>query len=469
MIFTILFALMVCMLAYQTGLNTIYLVLLAISWRQIRRHMREEPATGPSDVFSSPFTPSVTLVVAAYNEEVTIVESLRGFLSLRYPDLQIVVVNDGSTDRTFELLREAFGLQRTYRVDPKMVPCTPIRGIWASRRHHNLLVVDKENGGRADAMNAALNFADRDLICQSDADSILEDDALLRMVAPFLREPDTVVGTGGIIRLVNGCTVDGGRVTKVGLARNWWVRFQVVEYLRAFLIGRLGWSKLNATLLVSGAFGMWRRDMLVEAGGYSVETLGEDAELTMRMHRLLRRKEGNYKIVFVPDPVCWTEAPSSLRVLARQRRRWSRGMGECLWLNRELFLNRHHGACGLLAFPYYAVYEFSGALVEFLGWIAFPILLLAGFLEPLMILLFFLLAIVYGAVLASSAVLLEQFTYRYYERWSDMFVMVLFAVLENFGYHQLHVWWRVQGIWDLATRRSQHWGNMQRVGFEHAG
>jgi len=453
------------LLAYQLLLNTIYLFLLVVAGRAMRTHLRAEPAQALPDVFASPFTPGVSLLIPCYNERTNVVESLHSLLGQQYPDLEVVVVNDGSSDDTLEILIEAFDLVHVRRVDPANIPSERIRGVYESPRYPNLLVVDKENGGRADAMNAALRFAAKDLVCQMDADSILEPDALLRVVTPFVDEPDEVVGVGGIIRLVNGCTVEGGRVSDVKLSRNWWVRFQVVEYLRSFLIGRLGWAQLNAQLLISGAFGLWRRDLVIEAGGYTATTLGEDAELTMRMHRLMRDKRVPYKITFVPDPVCWTEAPESRAVLKRQRRRWSRGLGESLWLNRKLAFNPLHGTCGLLGYPYYLLFEFLGAVLELAGYVAFPVMWVLGVIDVPMLVLFFVVSVLYSSLLTVSGVLLEALTFHYYTRRRDLMTLVGFALLEHFWFHQMHVWWRCLGIWDLAARRTAKWGKMDRVGF----
>jgi cellulose synthase/poly-beta-1,6-N-acetylglucosamine synthase-like glycosyltransferase len=372
----------VVVLAYFTVLNAIYVLFTALAWRTIVHHLRERGYAAEEEAFASPLTPAVSVLLPAFNEEAGIVESVRSLLRLRYPRLEIVVVSDGSTDATLERLRGAFDLVPVRKALRHDVATKPVRAAYVSRRHPEILVLDKENGGKADALNAATLAASHAFVCAVDADAVLEEDALLRAAQPLIDDPDRVVATGGIVRLANGCRIEHGQVLSIGLPRSRLAMFQVVEYFRAFLVGRVGWSRLRSLLIISGAFGVFRRDVVEAVGGWWPDTVGEDAELVVRMHRYLRERGEDYRIAFVPDPVCWTEVPETLRTLSRQRRRWQRGLAEALWRHRVMLANPRYGPIGLAAFPYFVVFELLGPLIELLGYLALPLAVAFGLLDP---------------------------------------------------------------------------------------
>ena len=334
-------------LVYFVLLNLGYLSLNLLALGSLRRDIHRKIV----DELPQPFTglePAISLLVPAYNEEATIAASLRSMLQLAYPEFEIVVINDGSRDGTLKVLIEQFDLVLFPEAVNPRLPTQPVRGVWRSRSHPNLRVIDKENGGKADSLNAGINVARHPLFCGVDADSLLARDSLRRVVRPFLRDP-RMVASGGTVRVANGCEVQAGLLTRVGLPRNPWALFQVVEYLRAFLFGRLGWSEIGGMLIISGAFGLFRTDVVVDAGGYRPKTIGEDMELVVRLHRMLRERGVDYRIEFVPDPVCWTEVPEDRRTLANQRIRWQRGLSESLAGHWQLMFSRHGGAPGWLA------------------------------------------------------------------------------------------------------------------------
>jgi cellulose synthase/poly-beta-1,6-N-acetylglucosamine synthase-like glycosyltransferase len=297
-----------------------------------------------------------------------------------------------------------------------------------------------------------------------DADTILETDSLLRIVRPFLEDSRTIAA-GGIIRIANGCTIEKGHVTEVGLPKSLLARFQVIEYLRAFLSGRMGWDALDATLIVSGAFGVFDRSLVVTVGGYSITTVGEDMELIVRLHRHCRETKRPYKIGFVPDPVAWTECPEDLRVLGRQRDRWQRGLLESLIRHRVMLMNPRYGRLGLLAYPYFFFLEMIGPVVEGVGYILFLITLLAGKASTLYLWAFLGVAFLFGTVLSISAVCLEELTFRRYPTKKDLAHMFLIGILENFGYRQINTLWRVRGTIS-GIQGKGGWGVMTRKGFE---
>jgi cellulose synthase/poly-beta-1,6-N-acetylglucosamine synthase-like glycosyltransferase len=296
-----------------------------------------------------------------------------------------------------------------------------------------------------------------------DADCILERDALVRVARPFL-EDRTTIAVGGIVRIVNGCTVEHGELVRVCLPRRPLPRFQVLEYLRAFLSGRMGWAALDATLIISGAFGLFRRSIVVEVGGFATDTVGEDMELVVRLHRHCRERKIPYRITFVPDPVAWTECPESLRVLGRQRDRWQRGLTEVLTRHWRMLLNPRYGRVGLVAYPYFFFLEMLGPAVEIAGYAAFLVLLTIGSVSVRYAVAFLSVAVILGITISIAAVGLEELTFRRYPRLRDLLHLFLLAVLENVGYRQLSSYWRVHGMISLLRRR-KGWGTMTRRGF----
>lgn len=447
-------------LAYFAGLNLAYVALTLISVRVIGRDADARAALLLPRFFSG-LEPPISLLVPAYNEEATIAGAVRSMLQLEYPSFEIVVVNDGSRDRTLEVLRREFRLvpfPEAYRVS---IPTARIRGIYRSLEHRNLRVIDKENGGKADALNAGINAARSPLFCAVDADSVLQRDSLQRVVRPFLEDPATIA-CGGTIRIANGCRVSEGFLERVGMPRSWLARVQIVEYLRAFLFGRMGWSPLNAMLIVSGAFGLFRRTVVVEAGGYRRDTVGEDMELVVRLHRLYRRSGRPYRIVFVPDPICWTEAPESLRVLRSQRTRWQRGLLESLAANRGLLFHPRGGAPGWLAFPVLLLFEALGPLIEIVGYGFMTVSFALGCVSWQALAAFLAAAVGMGLLLSASALLLEELSFRLYTRPRHLGVLLAAMVLENVGYRQLTAWWRLRALATWLGRRPGRWGEMTR-------
>jgi cellulose synthase/poly-beta-1,6-N-acetylglucosamine synthase-like glycosyltransferase len=450
---------------YFVALNGTYLVTSLIAFRELKKYARRMRSVDVDDMITATGAPGVTIIAPAYNEEVTCIGSVRSLLMLKYPDYEIVVVNDGSLDRTLERLTEEFELVPAPRFPTAALETATVRGFYRSRSHPNLWVVDKENGGRADAINAGINICRTPLICIIDADSILERDALMRVVRPFLEDQRTV-GAGGIVRIANGCTVDRGFISSVRMPRSLLARFQVVEYLRSFLAGRVGWNSLDATFIISGAFGVWRRSIVVEAGGLDRRTVGEDMDLTFRVHRYCRERGMPYKITFIPDPVLWTEVPERMRDLGRQRDRWQRGLMEVLSRHRVMMFNPRYGRMGMIVFPYLYLLEMLGPLIEFIGYFAVVFSVVAGISSPLWLLAFILLALVFGVAVSIAAVALEELCFRRYPKFSDLVALFGMSILENFGHRQIVTFWRVYGFFSYMRGKKGWGGSLQRVGFD---
>ena len=455
-------------LVYFVVINLSFLLLIITAGFQFRRYLRMRDAS--VDTLGGELALGVSVVMPAHNEEVGIVTSTTAMLSLRYPRHEVVVVDDGSTDNTFGVLREAFDLVEVPREVPMDIPLrAQVLGVYVPRDGHTrLVVVRKTNSGRSEAINAGVNVAVEPLIAFIDADSILEPDALLRVSKPFTDDPTRMVATGGTIRAVNGSRVVSGRLVKLAMPTQWVARIQVVEYLRAFLVGRTGWSRLGMLILISGAFGMFRRDVVVEAGGLDPDSIGEDFELATSP-RAAGSACGRYSaVVGGRARGCWPGGPSTGPVRARPGRRWHRGLWETLWAYRGMLFNRRYGRIGSLALPYYWLFELFAPLLEGFGIVVVVLGLLLGVVNVPYALLFLVLAYGLAILVTLAAMSVEEWAFHRYHRWRDLGMTLAAAVLENIGYRQLTVWWRLGGWWASLRKKEQVWGVMTRAGFDGA-
>jgi len=448
-----------------TGLlqNLIYLVQLALA----AAALIQTPPTPSGALLWRRYadaSPPIALLAPAYNEAVTIAESVHSLLSLQYPSFEVIVINDGSSDGTLQVLIDSFGLRPIERHYDLPTAHKPIRGVYGSELQPRLIIVDKENGGKADALNAGINVSRAPIFCSMDADSVLEADALLRAVRPFVEDPERTVAVGGTVRIANGCRIENGRVLDIRLPRNLLALLQTVEYLRGFLMARLAWSRINTLTIISGAFGLFHRNRVIEAGGYTHGTVGEDMELVVKLHRLMRDKGLPYRVAFVPEPVCWTEVPEDLRVLGRQRARWHRGSLETFERHWDMMFQREYGRVGTVGFGYIFLVDVLGPIVEMLGYFLIPMFWLTGLLSTEYLLAFAAVTFTFGVVISVGSLALEESSLRRFPRARDLVLLTLVAILENFGYRQLNNIWRLRGVWQYL-RRSQSWGTMTRKGF----
>ena len=454
-------------LVYFVITNVTYTLLMVVSLYAVTMHSKYASQIRGRDLLQSPVTPPVALIVPAYNEEEGIVQTVLSLFDVEYPEKELIVVDDGSRDDTAQRLIERFGLQPADFIYRPRLNARPPLGFFYNPEHPELLLIRKENGGKPDALNVGINMARSPYFCTVDADSIIEKEALVRLMEPVLESRVPTVVSGGVVRIANGCTARNGRIESVDLPHTWLERCQVVEYIRTFLFGRPGWNFLNATFIASGAFCLLHRESVIAAGGFGTDTVTEDIDVIATLHRTLRSKGQPYRMVFSSDPVCWTEAPKDLRMLARQRRRWQLGLLQTVMKHNDMIFNPRYGALGMLSMPFHAYIEAVGCLVEALGTVLIPFSFLVGAMPLSLFLLLMFLAVGYGTLLSTGSVLMEEATIRRYPRVRHVIALMGYAFLENLGYRQMTAFFRAQGaIQYLLGQRS--WETVQKTGMAEA-
>ena len=416
-----------------------------------------------NSIILAPLTPSVSIIAPAYNEEKSIVDNIRALLLVYYNNYEVIVVNDGSQDNTFRQIVEAYDLVKVNYFFDYRLPCERIRGVYKSnnRSFKRLTVIDKIYGGKSDALNAGINISKNQLICCMDIDSIMEPDALLKMVKPFMEETDSkVIGIGGVIRIANSCHVEYGQIKEIKLPKKFLPRVQVLEYTRAFLMSRMAWGKLNGLFIISGALGMFDKEVVIKCGGYSTQTVGEDMELVVRMRQYMHEIKQKYTLKYIPDPLVWKEVPSTLNSLGMQRNRWTRGTIETFVKHKSLFFNPKYKFFGLLSFPYWMAFEWLAPLIEFGVIVYFIFIAIFGHPNWSFFLLLILFAYSFAVLMSTFAVLYEEMTFHKYKNKREVFGLVLTGFLEPFYFHPLTIYWCVVGNIDYLR------GNRTRGIFE---
>ncbi|MFB3814023.1 MAG: glycosyltransferase family 2 protein [Terriglobales bacterium] len=451
-------------LVYYAASNLVYLVLLIVAFVASAKHRLRLASMRLEQLKSSPFTPPITVLVPARNEQKSIVENVEAMLELDYPALEVIVINDGSSDGTLAELMAAYQLRPVNQLYVSEIRSAQVRRIYASQKEPRLVVLDKQSGGsKADAINAGLNAATGAYVCVVDADSILEKDALLRIMSSVFSDTASVVGVGGIVRVLNGSKVEHGAVSQVCLPRRPLEVLQVVEYLRAFLVGREAWASFDMLPIISGAFGVFRTDLVRRVGGFRANSIGEDLDLVVRMHRYLLDHRELYRIAFVPDPTCWTEVPADLGSLGRQRARWQKGLFDVLWSNRDMVFRPRYKRLGCFMLPYLWTFELLAPVVEALGYLSIIASALLGVLSTVLMLQFLVFGYAFATMISIGSVLLEELTYRRYNRSRDVARLVAYCLLEHLPYRQLNMVWRLYGMWQYL-RGDVAWGSMRRAG-----
>jgi peptidoglycan-N-acetylglucosamine deacetylase len=459
------------LMIYFLSINTIYLILLVISVKGSEERISMWQIKKQTLLFERDLLPSISIIAPAYNEEKTIINSVTSLLNLKYPKYEVVVVNDGSKDQTIDVLIDHFKLERKHPFFKLQLKTKMLRGVYVNKHIPNLIVVDKQNGGKADALNLGINVAKSDYVCGIDADSLLEEDALLKLMSITLDDTTEHIALGGNIVPVNGCIVDKGKIEKPGLGKNGLVRFQTLEYLRAFTTGRIGWSKLKSLLIVSGAFGLFQRKSIMETGGYLTisgdlkkDTVGEDMELVVRLTYQALTKNKKYRVEYVHHANCYTELPSDLGSFLKQRNRWQRGLLDILSYHRKLLFNPTYKQPGMIAFPYFFIFEMMGPFFETVGYLALLIGLILGILNTPLVIILLVVTIGYGIVISLFSLYIAERKTVFYSN-KETLILVMMAIIENFGYRQFVSLHRIVSTFS-ALRENHVWGSQKRQGFQ---
>jgi biofilm PGA synthesis N-glycosyltransferase PgaC len=448
----------------------IYFILMALSALEMRDFLRKNRFADYGDIITSPIAPGVSILAPAYNEGQNIVQNVQSLLSLHYGKFEVILINDGSKDDTLEKLIGSFELEKTHYAYHPEIETKPVLGIYRSknRSFRRLTVIDKENGGKADALNTGINIAALEILACIDVDCILASESLTRMVRPFMEETNKkVIAVGGVIGIANNCDVQDGTVTKYRVPETLLGKFQVIEYFRAFLMGRMAWSRINGLMLISGAFGFFRKDLVRAVGGYFPKTVGEDMELVVRMRRYMDERKIPHKVGFVPDPLCWTEVPESKEVLSRQRNRWMRGTIETLQLHQTLRLNPKYGILGIVSYPFWSVFEKAAPILETAGILYTIILLAIGDFSAVYFFALLLMMYLLSLLVSSFSVLYEQIAFNHYKDKKDLRKLIWVIITEPFLIHPKIIVWGLMGHIDFIKGKGG-WGSMIRTGFKKA-
>lgn len=452
-----------CM-AFTVLLSVIYIVQMIMSFVKVRKDSKALMSNDYERYMYSDNLLPISLLIPAYNEEENVVQNIKSLMKMDYPNFEIIVVNDGSTDKTHEKIVEAFGLYQIESSQKVSIPTKEVRGVYYNVDYPNLLYIDKENGGKSDALNAGINASSYPLFACLDADSRLEKDALLKLSIEFNKDKNTIVA-GGIVRIANGSVIRDGEFKGFSMPKKIIERFQIVEYYRSFLSGRVSWGLSNSMLIVSGAFGVFQKQAVIEVGGYKTNTIGEDMEIVVRLHSYMRKNKRKYKIIFCEDAVCWTQGPMSLKDIRGQRRRWQIGLFDTLISHKNLLFNPRYGMVGMVAVPYNWMFELLGAVIEVLGYFIIPFSLIMGELNVFFFVIYFLIATLLGIMLSIGSLILEQYTKKSAMTAKQYILISVYAILENFGYRQLITMFRVEGIFKYRKLR-QTWGKIERKEFD---
>lgn len=454
---------------YGTVLLFTYALLAIFSFLAIRNHLRKESYTNYNNLLTSKLAPGITVLAPAYNEGLSIIMNVRSLLTLNYPLFEIVLVNDGSTDDSMAQMIKEFELVTVDFAYDAKIKTQPITGIYKSTNpaYSKLTVIDKVNGkSKADAVNAGINVASFDYFVCTDVDCILDKNALLKLLKPVLEEPSKrVIATGATLRIANSSEIDNGVVIRMRPPRNLLARFQEMEYVRAFLLGKMGWSFINCVPNVSGGLGLFDKEIAIKAGGYDHQSFGEDMELMTRMCRYAYDNGIDYAIRYIPETLCWTEAPITVNVFMRQRTRWARGLAQLMYSHFKMLFNPRYGRAGLITFPYNFFFELLAPIVEVTGIIYYIYLIVSGNVNVPYALLLLAFVYSYSIMITTAAILWDQLAFKHYRTWREVLFLCSTTLFEFVLYHPMNVVFSLRGYYYFLTGKKHSWGNMQRQGF----
>ncbi|AUD66135.1 hypothetical protein BK011_03545 [Tenericutes bacterium MZ-XQ] len=458
-------------LIFYFGLiNMVYIILFLFALSGSKRQTDLAKTKPFTVLFTDQLLPGISIIAPAYNEELSIIDSVTSLLNLKYPDYEVIVVNDGSKDQTLVKLIDHFELERKHPSFLKSINTKDIRGVYQAKDIPNLVVVDKQNGGKADALNVGINVSKKPYVCGIDADSILEGDALLKIASVMLDDTKETIAVGGNIYPANGFTFDKGQVEKRSIPKEMLCRFQTIEYLRAFTSGRIGWSEIKSLMIISGAFGLFHKQALIKAGGYLTssgsfkkDTVGEDMELVVRLTMQALKEKKPYLVSYVHNAYCYTELPSDMKTLLKQRNRWQRGLIDILSYHRNVAFNKDYKQIGFIGYPYFFIFEFLGPFLELQGYIMLALAIVLGLLNSVILLGIFTASIAFGVVISLSSFYMSEKEMLMMSQ-KDMYKLLFYAIFENFGYRQIISIHRAISSFK-ALRESGQWGAQKRKGF----
>ncbi|OOV16266.1 glycosyltransferase [Flavobacterium sp. LM4] len=449
-----------------------YILLAMISAVETIEYIKKNSFVNYKEILSSTFSPSISIIAPAYNESLNIVENVRSLLSSHYVNYDVIIVNDGSKDDSLSKLIQAYDLVQIDHLINEHIKTKPLRkGVYKSTNpaFDKLTVIDKENGGKADALNMGLNMSKNRYVACIDVDCLLLEDALQKMIKPFLESTDTkVIASGGVIRIANSCIVNDGKLLDINFPKTWLEQGQILEYLRAFLLGRMAWSRLNGLLVISGAFGLFDKKIAIDVGGYDTNTVGEDMEIIVRMRRHMEELKEKYKVAYIPDPLCWTEAPDNYKTFISQRNRWTRGTIETLRKHRKIAFNPKYRSLGLVSYPYWLVFERLAPIIEVAGILYFGILIALNEVRWDYALAFIILAYTFSVMFSIVAIFSEELTYHQYKKKSIGFKLIIIAFLEPFVIHPIILYSAIKGNINYYFYKKIEWGHMTRKGMTKA-
>ena len=448
-----------------------YIILAIISAIETANYMKKNSFVNYSNILSSSISPSISIIAPAYNESLNIVENVRSLLSNHYVNYDVIIVNDGSKDDSLEKLIVAYDLVKVDYLINYQIETKPLRqGVFKSTNpaFEKLIVVDKENGGKADALNLGLNISTNKYVACIDVDCLLLEDSLQKMVKPFLEATDEkVIAAGGVIRIANSCVIKDGKLLEINFPKNNIVRGQILEYLRAFLLGRMAWSKLNGLLVISGAFGLFDKKIALEIGGYDTKTVGEDMEIIVRMRRHMEEQKIKYKVAFIPDPLCWTEAPDNYKILISQRNRWTRGTIETLKKHKKIGFNAKYHSLGVLSYPYWFLFERLAPILEVMGLLYFLVLVATNNVIWNYAIVFLILAYLFTVFFTIITIIAEELTYHQYTKKGMGLQLIKTAFTEPILNHPFILYAAIKGNFDYYFNKSIKWGEMTRKGMSN--
>ncbi|MDG1038066.1 MAG: glycosyltransferase [Polaribacter sp.] len=454
---------------YASSLILSYIILAILSFVAINKYKSYNTDLDDEELLNSHLAPGISVIAPAYNEEVTIIVNVKSLLTLNYPLFEVIIVNDGSKDDTLKLLIKEFDLVEAPFAYVEKIKTQPYKRTYKSQnpKYDILTVIDKENGGtKADAFNAGLNASVFPYYLNTDVDCILARNTLTKMIKPILSSKSRVIAVGATLRMSNSCEIKDGVITRVKPPRALIPRFQELEYIRSYLIGKMGWELINAVPNVSGGLGMFDKEIAIKAGGYGADSHAEDMDMMTRMAAHMMNNRLDYKIGYIPLSCCWTEGPPNIQILGRQRTRWASGLFQIFSDHRKILFNPNYKKLGLITFPYILFFEFLAPIIEVFGIIFYIFLLVFGYVNWTFAPLILLYSYTFSVMMSTVVIIWDQMTFKYYDTSKEVWTLFLTALIEPIIYHPMILFFSLKGYYSYITSRELAWGTMTRQGFD---